>query len=1215
MPSGKKSTYTREGFLVIALTCSILFLLFLFVPSARQDPSVELEPSEGANALTQLAPGSSLHRELGPGDKEVIAVWVGQGRVLRFSIEKGDLGLSTILYGPTKTQLVEHVSQEFEVVEISFPADVAGLYKIELSSRETAETRRSLELKVHPLAAVTARERKDSEARQAMARAAVLRATWAKAALVEAIEKYDKAALTWSSISDFSNASMAAIKAGDVCFRLAQYSAALKHFDNAANLSRRTGDRITEGEALSHIGHLYSYTGDNDLAYSTLTKALSVLEPRRSNSGSMASRAYAEAVSNMAEVIYAKGNLLKARNYFERARKMLPDDRKGRARTHLFVGNIDGTLGRITGQKDKAKAEATEALALYLATGDKGGEALARIALGLTYSSKRTEGEALKLYREAFKILRTAGDRQGEAVASIAIGQANENGGDKSTALQNYEYAFSVFENIGSNDFAIGALYKIATMHHQENRLDKALTYYNRALSLSRNAKQIRFEAFVLQGIALVYDAQGNSKEALKQYRIVLKFFETTGDFRSQAVALNDYGNFLLKLGQKQEALALYNRALPLSKQVGDTGTLLTTLYNLSRAHLSLGAFETALSDIKDSIDIIEKLRDNVGSPDLRALYFAVVRKHYELWIDILMQCDQARPGQGYDAEALLVSDRSRARSLIDLLSEPPAELQQGVSSELLERERELRGLISVQAQYHMELSLSQKNSVELAEVSNEIAQLRAEYQEVQSQLWKQTPKLVSLRSFAPTSLVEIQNELRDSDTMLLQYSLGNERSYLWAVTADSLHTYPLPGRKVIEDAAREVYPLFTARQAPVETIKGDYQAFVEAADNDLPEKASQLSQILLGPVASQLGSRKLIVVTEGALQLIPFEALPTPGVKLTDPTSWDAFIGSLLINTNEISSSPSISTLRAIRSEKKTAPSPSHTVAVIADPVFSRNDDRVRSAPMTPVTADASSNQEANGSAQSGLPSVLRGGTLARLTYSATEADAISAAAPRGTSVIVKGFDANRDKLLSSHIGDYQIVHFATHGFLDSEHPELSGIVLTMVDPKGVRQNGLLPLHDIYSLDLSAELTVLSACQTALGKDISGEGLVGLTHSFISAGSKSVVASLWKVDDRATSNLMTGFYESLLQQGMSTGAALRAAKLKTMKEKQWRAPYFWAGFVLQGEYTNHIAVEANWWSHPGWVLIASLVLVSPGLIILRRRRRRFARAKDLNQA
>ena len=267
----------------------------------------------------------------------------------------------------------------------------------------------------------------------------------------------------------------------------------------------------------------------------------------------------------------------------------------------------------------------------------------------------------------------------------------------------------------------------------------------------------------------------------------------------------------------------------------------------------------------------------------------------------------------------------------------------------------------------------------------------------------------------------------------------------------------------------------------------------------------------------------------------------------------------------------------------------------------------------ITPVVTGAASNEDQNYFGQLGLPGVSRGGSLARLTYSSAEADAILAVAPSGTTMVVRGFDANRETAMSSRVREYQIVHFATHGFLDSEHPELSGIVLSMIDPKGVRQNGLMPLHDIYSLDLSAaQLTVLSACQTALGKDVSGEGFMGLNHSFLSAGSKSVVASLWKVDDRATANLMSQFYNSLLQQGMSTGEALRAAKLKTMRETRWRAPYFWAGFVLQGEYTNRIAVDDDPWLHPVWVLLALFVLPLLAVIVFRSRRRRSARAQRL---
>lgn len=1208
MPSGKKSNYKTEGFLGIALICLSLSPLLLFFQTAEAPP-IEFETAEATGGVIQLPPGGSHRGELAPGSHEVIGVWVGQGRFLRFSIEKGDLALSTVLYGPTKIELVEHVSQELELVEISFPADVTGLYKIELRSRETAEPRRPFELKIHPLTSITAADRKDSEARQAVASAEVSRTSWTRAALVQAIDRYDRAALIWTSVSDFSNASMATIKAGDLCFRLSEYPEALKRFLNAAKLSRQIGDRLSEGQALSRMGYLYTYTGDNRLAYVTLNKALALLEPRNSNTTSIASHSYGEALSHMAEVIYAEGNLLKARNYIERARKLLPDNRKAKARTHLFATYIAGTIG----QPEKALSESSQALALYKATGDDAGAGLALTAQGLFYSDKENKDEAIRLCREAAKVFESIGDRHSEALALMGIGEASRNRNDLVTALDNYKKALTLFENIGALDFTIGALLRIGTVHSINGNFDEAVTYYQRSLNLSRTAKKLRLEALVREEIAVIYDAQGRSKEAVKEYLALQTFYERAGDVRGQVIALNHFGNSLLKLGQKQEALAIYHRALPLSEQVGDSGTLLNTLYNISRAHLSLGSFEEALSITKRSIRTIEELRENVGSPELRALYFAVVRKHYALWIDILMQFHTAQPGRGYNVEALLVSDRSRARSLIDLLSEPPVDLHQGVSADL-ERARELRGLISVQVQYLMEMSLSQKDPDAIAEVTNEIAQLRAEYQEIQAKLRQQNANLFSLRSLAPTTLEQIQTELRSSDTMLLQYALGDERSYLWAVTANSVDSYELPGRKTIEDAALEVYQLFTARQTPLETIKGDYKTFIENADRALPEKASNLSEMLLAPVAQKLGNRKILVVSEGALQAISFEALPAPGSRFVGPTSPETFDASLLINTCEISSSPSISTLRAIRGEKKTVSSPYRTVAVIADPVFSSNDERVQFAPMTPVVAGASLEQHPAGPAESGLRGISRGSSLSRLTYSSVEADAISAAAPRGTSMIVKGFDANRETAMSSRIGGYQILHFATHGFLDSEHPELSGIVLTMVDPKGVRQNGVMPLHDIYSLNLSAELTVLSACQTALGKDINGEGLVGLSYSFISAGSKSVVASLWKVDDRATAKLMTGFYESLLQQGMSTGAALREAKLRTMKEKQWRAPYFWAGFVLQGEYTNRIAVEEGWWIHPGWVLLALLVLLSSGVVVFRRRRRRSSRAEDLNQ-
>lgn len=1193
MPQSKKSTYKRKVFFGLALLALSASLLFLFFFRAEAPPA-EVEPQKSAATLIQIAPGSTFQKSLKPDEPVVIGVSLGQNRVLRFSIEKGDLPLSTVLYGPDEKKLIEHVSREFEVVELSFPTEVAGLYKIELRSDEKTKTGRPVELKIYPSTFVTPADRKDSEARQALSKAEVLRSKWQKDSLQQAVDQYDKAANAWTSNSDLSNASLAEIKAGDVCFRLAQYPEARKRFETVAKLSKQNGDRISEGRALSRLANLYSYSGDNDRAYTTITQALALLESR-SNSTPAARHAYSEAVNYMAEVVYAKGNVLKARSYFDRAREALPEDRNGQARVHLFTSYIAAS----TGQPDKAVTELHQALDLYRDTGDKAGEGLALTALGLSCSMERKEDEAVRYHREAIKLFRDIGDRHSEALALNALGQAFENLGDNAAALQNYQDAVSNFESIGALDFAVAALYKVATVHRLNGKFDEALTEFQRSLELSRRARNVRFEAFIREGVALVYNAQGRSEEAVRQYASVQDFYRRTGDVRGQAVALNNYGDFLFKLDQKQQALALYSRALPLSKQVGDTGTLLATLYNLSRTQLSLGSYEPALSIIQESIKIIEDLRDSVGSPDLRALYFAVVRKHYALCIEVLMQFHRAQPERGFNVEALLVSDRSRARSLVDLLSESPIDSRPNVSPELVERERELRGLIRIQAQYQMELSLNPKNSVEAAEASQEVSQLRAEYQALQAQLWKQTPKLDLLRPFAPNTLADVQNELRGTDTMLLQYSLGVERSYLWAVTANSVESYELPSRTLIEDSAREVYQLLIARQTPVESVKGDYQAFIDAADKTLPEKATRLSQMILGPIAKELGTRKLIVSTEGALQSIPFETLPAPD---SAPANSEQFPDSLLINTHEISSLPSISILRAIRSEKRAASSPQRTVAVFADPVFSKNDERV-SPSTTSVIAGAAPHPDADVLGQ--LTSMIRGGTLSRLIYSSAEADAISAAAPRGTSLVVKGFDASRETLMKSRVADYQIVHLATHAFLDSEHPELSGIVLTMVDRHGSPQNGMMPLLDVYSLNLSAELTVLSACQTALGKDVSGEGFMGLTHSFLSAGSKSVVASLWKVDDQATASLMTRLYKSLLQQGLTTGAALRAAKLQTMKEKQWHAPYYWAGFVLQGESVNRIVVEDDTWPRHRWLLLAlviSTVLVVTMLVWRRRR-------------
>jgi CHAT domain-containing protein len=193
--------------------------------------------------------------------------------------------------------------------------------------------------------------------------------------------------------------------------------------------------------------------------------------------------------------------------------------------------------------------------------------------------------------------------------------------------------------------------------------------------------------------------------------------------------------------------------------------------------------------------------------------------------------------------------------------------------------------------------------------------------------------------------------------------------------------------------------------------------------------------------------------------------------------------------------------------------------------------------------------------------------GKIGRLDFSRQEATAILQATRAKSSLTALDFKASRETATSPALAKYRIIHFATHGVLDLEHPELSGIILSLVDEKGRPQDGYLRLHEIYNLNLPAELVVLSACQTGVGKQVKGEGLIALTRGFMYAGAARVVASLWKVDDEATAELMAEFYKQMFTNNLSAAAALRAAQVKMSQKKPWQSPYYWAGFVLQGEW------------------------------------------------
>ncbi len=357
------------------------------------------------------------------------------------------------------------------------------------------------------------------------------------------------------------------------------------------------------------------------------------------------------------------------------------------------------------------------------------------------------------------------------------------------------------------------------------------------------------------------------------------------------------------------------------------------------------------------------------------------------------------------------------------------------------------------------------------------------------------------------------------SVTLDLTPNSSNVTGYNVYITTTSFRSYLLPGRVALEDLARRAY---------------------EGLSSTNPDAAAQvtpvlqdLSRALIGPVAGQMTGRRLMVVAPGALQYVPFGALPLPGA------------GTPLIASHEIVNLPSASTLALMRRDLKDRPQASKLLAVLADPVFSAQDPRVQGSPKTnPASA-----------------------TFNRIPSTRKEAEQILALAPRGDNLRALDFDASRSTVMSGALRQYRFIHIASHGLLNTLHPELSGIALSLVDREGRPQNGFLEMHDVYNLSLGADLVVLSACETALGKEVKGEGLVGLSRGFMYAGAPRIVASLWAVPDLSTAELMTRFYRNMLVDGMRPAAALRQAQVSLWKDGHWARPYYWAAFTIEGEW------------------------------------------------
>lgn len=267
----------------------------------------------------------------------------------------------------------------------------------------------------------------------------------------------------------------------------------------------------------------------------------------------------------------------------------------------------------------------------------------------------------------------------------------------------------------------------------------------------------------------------------------------------------------------------------------------------------------------------------------------------------------------------------------------------------------------------------------------------------------------------------------------------------------------------------------------------------------------------------------------------------------------------------NEIITLPSASTVAIERRQLQNRPAAAKTIAVLADPIFAANDPRLANTATQVIPETLKNLARTRATRNRGLGDSAT--VFDRLPNTRIEAQKIFTLVPNMQRLEALDFDASLAKATDPNLAQYQIVHLATHGLVDPVYPDLSGIVLSLFDRQGKPLDGFLRLHDIFNLNLPAELVVLSACETGLRENIKGEGLVGLTRGFMYASAKRVVVSLWSVNDVATSELMAKFYQKMLQEKQNPATALREAQLEMWKSQNWSSPYYWAAFTVQGDW------------------------------------------------
>ncbi len=651
-------------------------------------------------------------------------------------------------------------------------------------------------------------------------------------------------------------------------------------------------------------------------------------------------------------------------------------------------------------------------------------------------------------------------------------------------------------------------LSNLAGVYLRLNQPGKAVAPLERALAMSAKVANPQFRVSDLAQLAEAQWRSGRFDAAFSHFEEALQLARNQLGRQQEAEVLVSLGDCHLRRQDLARAEESFRRTLDLAGPIGLAGPAIEARRGLGEVCRRRGQTGQAVEHLRAAVESIEKLRGNVPGPELRATFSSGRARVYEEIIGALASLGRAR-------EAFAYSERARARSFLDTLAESRAQVRKGLTPEQYKRQSALEAARA---------RARDRESAETADFA---------LREWSVEIRKTNPRYAELRYPEPFDASRAQRAAATMGATILEYELGERRSLIWVITATEIHMALLPGRRVVEQAVNAVRAVIARAPRPGESAEA------------WRESARRAYEILIKPAAPWLpGSGELLIVPDGILHYLPFEVL------VSGQSS------RVMLEDHTIAYAPSVSAYASLANQKRDAVGDRRDLLAWGDPDFGAGGSGRGAGPRPATTTDL----------QSTVRGVYRSAGIGfpPLPNTRLEVNGIATLFDPGRRRVYLGRDATESSVKREKLTAYRRLHFATHAVLDETTPARSGVVLSLNDPAG--EDGILRMNEIVNLDLNADVVVLSACQTGLGKLVRGEGILGLTRAFHYAGTPRVVVSLWEVTDAAAPALMQAFYRGM-KQGHSVSQSLRESKLEMLRSATalYRHPYFWGPFVLVG--------------------------------------------------